>query len=228
MIFLLLISGTLSLKVVCEFRWLTWGIVREHYQCTINKLNITEPETTVDAAEGTHLSGLTNDDVKGIMITDTTCRFMPKGMEKVFVNIEAFQIYNSKLHSVTQQDLQPFPKLKEIHLSGNNLVALDSNLFRFNPELKHINFGYNYLRLIPFDIFDPIEDLQDAYFDGNVCVSRGAKGKWEVNKIVWDFIEKCQPSKTAPIASIETLYFKKYLEELRKDIDHLTSVNVVF
>lgn len=174
------------------------------------------------------MPGVTNDNVRGVMITDTTCHFVPKGLEKVFVNIEALQIYNSKLRSITQQDLEPFPNLLAIHMNANNLISLESNLFRYNPKLRHVNFGYNHLRIIPFDIFDSIEDLKDVYFNGNVCVSSQGVGRWEENKVVWDFIEKCQPSKTAPSANIETIYFKKYLEKLRHDIDQLTSVNVVF
>lgn len=160
---------------------------------------------------------------------------MPQGMIDAFPNIRVFQIEDSRLIKISQSDLEPFTDLIELYLNGNNLVSLDGNLFEENWKLKRIHFGNNKLRFIPDNLLDPLVNLEDVMFNDNVCVNKKAVGKIQINGVVWDFIQNCQPKVVScetkkeeqssdgnSESEIENL--KKMIEELRSDVDRLTAV----
>lgn len=188
----------------------------------------------MDSVSGSHLPGLTDNDIKGFRIFKTDCYYMPQGMIEVFPNVEVFQIEDSRLMEIAQEDLKPFTELSELYLNGNNLMSLDSNLFEFSWKLKRVHLGNNKLRSIPADLLDPLVNLRDVTFNDNVCVNKKAIGKTQINQVVWDFIQNCQPkvvncevkkyeSGSEGNSNWEIENLKKMIEDLRNDVDRLTA-----
>ena len=178
---------------------------------------------TVEKINGGHLFGKTSDDVKAIYITNVVCHFMPKGFEKFFKNIEAIQISDSGLREINQDDLRPFPKLKEIYLQKNRLTTINSNLFDLNPKMTVIHLGNNRIRNISVNVFDPITDLQRLYLGSNVCVSKDGTSRNEINAIEFEIIEKCQFNNRDEIKEFEDL--KREVLKLKKDFEDEKSRN---
>lgn len=230
----MLVPSVVALDVNCTYQKADWGFIKLHYQCLITNITIEDTGVVVESVSRNHLPGLTDNDVKGFRIYKTDCFYMPQGMIDLFPNIEVFQIEESRLMEISQDDLKPFTELTELYLNGNNLMSLDSNLFEFSWKLKRVHLGHNKLRVIPADLLDPLVDLRDVTFNDNVCVNKKAIGKTQINQVVWDFIENCQPktvkcqekkdeasSDSSTDLEIENL--KKMIDELRGDVDRLTA-----
>lgn len=122
---------------------------------------------------------------------------------------------------MTQDDLKGFPQLKELFIKNNRLTALHSGLFDYNPKLKFISFSTNYLRSIPADIIDPIEDLDELRFAYNVCVSRNGKGDNAIKEVLADILEKCQSDAT----NDDMTHLKMKIDQLERDIARLSGGN---
>lgn len=130
------------------------------YQCKVEKISLETEGITVDAVNGTHLIGKSNDDVKVIAIgSSPNMIFLPKGIEKFFPNLEGIVVAFSGLSQITENDLKPFQHLKVLHLVNNRIKVFDTKQFEFNPDLKHIFIQNAVLESISPNIFDPIIEI---------------------------------------------------------------------
>lgn len=203
--FFLFVRAVISVEITCAYQKTSWVYIGDHYQCEVIVIHVDEPNEVVQAINGTHMAGMTADDVRSIYITDKILRFFPKGFEMFFKNIESIQIYNSKLRSITKEDLRPFPMLKDIYLQMNRIAVLGADLFHFNPELKRMFFDYNRIRVISPDIFDPIDDLDSFHFNGNICISKDGKGQKAMNQFISEIVTDCQSSRTDIVSELQRM-----------------------
>jgi hypothetical protein len=119
--------------------------------------------------------------------------FMPKGLEKLFPQIERIAIYSSKLKEITKEDLAPFPMLKVLFLYSNDLETLPSNLFEANPEITHVEFLNNKLKFVGENILSPLKKLIFASFGLNPCINMDAETKDKVPALIEELQNKCKP-----------------------------------
>lgn len=209
--------AVISVEITCAYQKTSWVYIGDHYQCEVIVIHVDEPNEVVEAINGTHMAGMTFDDVRSIYITDKILRFFPKGFEKFFKNIESIQIYNSKLRSITKEDLRPFPMLKDIYLQMNRIAVLGADLFHFNPELKRMFFDYNRIRVISPDIFDPIDDLDSFHFNGNICISKDGKGQKSMNQFISEIVTDCQSSRTDIVSELQRMQHPSMgMEEVKR------------
>lgn len=163
------------------------------YICLVTNLQVNISTEVIEDVTGTHESELSNDNVQGLYIyTSPNLAFLPKGIESFFTKLETIAIKDSGLVAIRQTDLEPFPNLLKLWVIRSKLTALDSGLFKFNPLLQAVYFNGNQLATISADIFDPISDLEKAYFSGNVCINKDGKDRDSVKEIKQEIIEKCQ------------------------------------
>lgn len=211
----------LTVRVSCTYRKSNWNgaVTGENYQCFVDDLRVEKDTERADSVGGKHSPGKTHGDVRSIFIEKSQAHYWPKGVEKFFRNIEGITVQDSTLKALTQEDLKGFSQLKELFIKNNKLTTLHSGLFDFNPKLKFISFSTNYLRSIPADLIDPIEDLDELRFAYNVCVSRNGKGSNAIKEVLGDVLEKCQNSDT----SDDVTQLKMKIEQLEKDIERLSS-----
>lgn len=197
--------AVISVEITCAYQKTSWVYIGDHYQCEVIVIRVDEPNEVVQAINGTHMAGMTADDVRSIYITDKILRFFPKGFDTFFKNIESIQIYNSKLRSITKEDLRPFPRLKDIYLQMNRISVLGADLFHFNPELRRMFFDFNRIRVISSDIFDPIDDLDSFHFTGNICTSKNGQGQKEMNEFISEIVKDCQSSRTDIVSELQRM-----------------------
>lgn len=167
------------------------GIVRI---CKTEGLVITAPNeiiTSVNDQNGTFYHSL---NVKIVHIQHQTVNFLPKEIEKLFPDIEGFQIQKSKLKEIAKEDLSPFPLLKVLWLNNNELEFLPSDLFDGNPELWFINCDSNKVKFVGENIFSSLKKLRYANFESNTCIDKCAEKQSEVLVLEVDLKRKCMQS----------------------------------
>lgn len=148
----------------------------------------------MNGIDGNHEGRRTNDEVETISTNGKkTLLHWPKGVEKIFPNLQGIWVTESGLAEITKEDLKAFPKLKSFVLKDSKLTNLSSDSFEFNPKLKMIDLAGNRISTIGENIFDGIEDLQEVNLKRNACISMKAKGKDEIAALKRLIKEKCQP-----------------------------------
>lgn len=170
-----------------------WGFLeKDVYSCDVYHLRIRNANKTIDDVKGEHARGKSNSDVKALFINDKTCFFVPKGIGRFFKHLENLQIRNSALNEVSKVDLRPFSELIGLWLDGNNLKFLEADLFEFNRNLQFIDFRNNRIQTISADILDPIFNLREILFSGNVCISNDARNLDQLKDVTDKINEKCR------------------------------------
>ncbi|CAG9810614.1 unnamed protein product [Chironomus riparius] len=207
-----------STSIECEYGTENWKILKNVYFCYVNNNpSITTRESAaITSISGTHQSGKTNSDVGGFAVYSKTINYFPRGLETFFKNIKAIQIDNCNLKEVHQEDLKPFPKLIELHLTSNKLEVLEEDLFDFNPDLEFIHFWDNKIVHIEPNVFDHLSKLSYLYLLYNSCIDKKAKNSTsEVKNVIQAAKSQCINSEFSSL--------KTQLESLEKDSKTLNS-----
>lgn len=151
----------------------------------------------------------------------------PQGIEKFFVNLEALAIEDTDIKEVTQEDLKPFTKLKQLHLNSNKIKYIAPNLFEFQPNLELLALKNNLIEHIDPFVFNNLNSLKYLYLADNNCDN----DKINVNIIndrekVFNLIKKIQQKKCVadfyPIyktVSIEKSNLSKSLTTTRNELE---------
>jgi hypothetical protein len=147
--------------------------------CKAQDLVITEPNQTITSINGQTESYYHSQNIKSLYFDGQTVNFMPKGLEKLFSQIEQIVIYNSSLKEIKKEDLAPFPMLRTLLTWSNDLETLSSNLFEANPELTHLKMNQEKLKFVGENILSPLNKLIRADFSSNPCISMYARTKEE-------------------------------------------------
>lgn len=98
------------------------------YRCdVINSVLVTsKSDQEVVRARGFHIRGRGDDDVRFLKASSTQARFFPRGLKKVFGNIQSIQISSAQLQEITNEDLKEFgDNLKYLNLAGNQIEYLE-------------------------------------------------------------------------------------------------------
>lgn len=189
-----LVPMVTSLTLNCKYSSPGWGAkVGDPYACQLHNLDIVSPTEVATVVTGKHHGSRTHVNVRSLQIySSPNMTYIPKGIEQFFHNIFYISIKETGLVAIRKNDLKPFPKLKWLFLSRNQLQTLNSGLFRHNPKLNMLGLEGNQLNSIAADIFDPIEDLQQADFRDNVCINSQATNREKVKEVEQDIIRNCQ------------------------------------
>lgn len=164
-------------------------ILENTYSCigTFGEPNNKKPVTGIS---GSHLPENVLEKVQALLIRNQIVPKLPKGLTRFFQEIVALDLYNLQLRSITREDLR-YPKLKLLHLGGNELVSFDSKLIRLLPHLEFFGANNNPTTIISDDIFDFSSKLKviwlwntclKSFNDGYVGMEDG-KDKLELLKL---------------------------------------------
>lgn len=172
LVFLLCFGAVTALKLQCKFENVDFD--QNYYICEVDNPRVDSTRTNVTGIDGEHFEGRTNQNVNCFKAhRSSLLRAMPSGLENFFHNLTMISIRNTRLKAITQESLKPFSELTVLDLMMNKLRVLESGLFKFNTKLKEIYFNDNHLNAIAPDIFEPLGDLELAYFSGNLCINIG-------------------------------------------------------
>lgn len=187
-----------SLQIVVECEYQTshgWTLIdnpdNDPYGCYIRKTLNVNSKTSVTSATGQHYYDNDESGVVALSIYEGTCEVIPSGFGSVFPNVEYFQIWNSKLKTVSSADIQQFSRLREIWLYTNELEYLESNLFEYNTNVEYINFKSNKIKFIGGNFFENLPNLRSASFYDNTCTSREANDAASLEDVKNEIRQRC-------------------------------------
>lgn len=80
--------------------------------------------------------------------------------------------------TITRENLAFYPNLEKLTISNTGLKRFGSlDVFDSNKKLKEISLKNNQLEVIPWKLFDPLDELLDLLLDGNPLVCN-CSSKW--------------------------------------------------
>lgn len=191
--------------------------VGEIYTC--NPVVTLTSSTTLQNVTGDHETGYGNDDVESLWLTGLNLPFFPDGIANIFKNLRVIEFWGDNIHTISAQDLQPFPQLVRFVLIGNNFTTLNGNLFMHNPLLEWVGLGSNRIQHIGHNLVADLDDLQFLGLIGNICVNENAETREEVLVLAQQLPVLCPPlvEQTTTEQPIEQCPCDEEIDELRQE-----------
>ncbi|XP_054715260.1 leucine-rich repeat transmembrane protein FLRT3-like isoform X2 [Uloborus diversus] len=104
--------------------------------------------------------------VHKLTIDSTGMTTVPDKLFVPFADITSLSLQNNKLTSVSRSMLpSPASKLQYLHLTGNELTTLPSDLFSEMPVLEVVYLRNNKITTLPQDIFEKVNSYKMQRFD---------------------------------------------------------------
>ena len=152
---------------------------------------LSDNETSV-SVNGAHVSEMTNEDVRLLLIQDQNMLHLPRNLHELFPNVEGLIIDNSSLTAISKVDLLNFPKLKLLFIGRNKIEKIESDLFEASPGIQRLGFTNNFTKKIGSGILNPLKMLKFADFDRNSCIAMKALNKNAIENLKLEIERKCQ------------------------------------
>jgi hypothetical protein len=181
-----------STTVNCTFYNYPWPDNSQNiYYCHVTNHQILDnPRLKITEATGKHDCNKTDTSVEGVRINfAANLQQIPKGLDKVFLNIILLGFYaNKNFKKLQRDDLRPFPKLKFLYFDQNAIEVIEADLFRYNPNLEIIKLFKNKIASIVPMVFSDLKSLRVLDISDNMCEAKFSKAsnRVEVEKIVKD------------------------------------------
>lgn len=193
------------------------------YQCTVKDINVTKPDTTVTGVSGNYAGKEFTKTVVRITIRQMICWFMPKGFENHYENILGLEISGSKLKKITRDDIEPFPKLRDLNLSHNMLTSLDVDFLDSNPMLKLLDVSSNSIHTMSVEMLDSVGGEVHLNFVNNVCLSLEGKSLRKANEIRREIMKNCRRAMNGACNQLNDIM--NAVNKLQYSLDDLKNVD---
>lgn len=118
---------------------------------------------------GSHEPGMTNADVKKVLIVDQFCPYLPINLGSHFKNLEVLYVMKSNVTHLTNDDLTGL-KLKIFDVSYNPIKRLHKDYFKGQNSIEIISFYDCKLNYVEKGVLDPLVSLKEGHFQFNECV----------------------------------------------------------
>jgi hypothetical protein len=233
-IFLLffLVKESIEVSFECKFENEILYYVGTIYDCSADELfwNLNEPQ--INLINGTHESGKSNRDVKGLSIEPQNKNHylvdFPQNIHNYFPNLKAILIWYSKISKISSNDLQHFPDLEYFGFHYSKIISIPGDLFKFNKKLKFVFFyGNQELTHVGNGLLEDLKDLKYAGFRQNKCIDMIAVTPEEIEELNEKLIEKCPPDYCPPSCAIDDIKkcFNEKINEQTKTIESNKNLN---
>lgn len=167
---LYLAASAESVTIQCEFQQVSWVVIGINYDCLGNFISGGDG-STISEVTGSHIDGWDNSDVGSVNFQgQQILTRIPSNLHEFFPNLIGIQFYSGILSVITAEDLAPFPELQVLGLSLNQIVRLESDLFRNSPRLRWVSFYSNQLTSVGSNLFAGTY-IETAFFQFNPCIN---------------------------------------------------------
>lgn len=177
LVLILFITKVKSIEIKCEFGSKIC-FHQDFYGCNVISINITSLyDSMVTSVVGKHASGLTHSNVScfhidGLKLNNSVVNFFPHGLSKYFPKLSEIHITNSGLQQLTKDDLKDFGfGLTTVNFGYNEITQINFDLFQQNLNIDQINLEYNKIETIGKGALDYLNNLYTLDFLGNQCYS---------------------------------------------------------
>lgn len=158
----LCITDAFEIDLICEtIEDREWDDVNTVRTCTNKNIEVRTRDTKISQLLDKFGNDLTDVYlIEALAVQDTDMNFIPKGLKAACPKLKALSLRNTGIKSVKREDLQQFGNdLELISFRACYIIALDSNIFADNPNLKFISFQSNHLRYIESGFFSNVRSL---------------------------------------------------------------------
>lgn len=174
LIFCLFILSSNAINIDCTFRNHGWGVIGTVYTCVIKSSQIIANETYITGFTGTHVSGYANTDVRGFYF-EKNCHHIkevPSNIHEFFPNFIGISMWDCGVVNLSGNELKKYRNLQYFTVDYSFIERIPGNLFSYNPQMKLINFGNNFISRIGANLLEPIQNtLVSVSFLNNICVN---------------------------------------------------------
>lgn len=197
-----------ALKFHCTFEIRTWNDLGEIYICsaTSEVTATTTSSISLEEVVGNHLSGKSNEDVKGV-VTYRSSEFtqIPLGMETFFPDLKLIQFWYGNISSVVAEHLRPFPNLVYLSLPVNHITSLDTDLFKYTTKIKDFVIPSNKIQRVGENIFSNLPELRWVNFLSNPCFSYYADTPEQLQYLKNSLAQYCPSSSSSTSTATSSL-----------------------
>jgi hypothetical protein len=116
--------------------------------------------------------------------------YMPADIASHFRHIAGLTINHSQLREIKKRDMEPFYKLRELYLVGNDIEVIEADLFEFNKRLELLWVDGNKIKAIQAGAFDGLEKLKYLNVREEKCMLKKAQNDHEAVVKLMRMIEK--------------------------------------
>lgn len=164
----------------------------------------------VSQVKGTHAYGLTNKDVQAfIMENQSVTRFIDVSF--FFPNILYLNLAKNSLTEVTRADLESYPNLDTLRLSGNKIERISEDIFKGLP-LNHIEMDSNSIEYVLHTLTFPTS-LNYLNLKDNPCINMVAKSEEMLDELKDKLLLSCSHSPRIEHLEIDVGNIKQHESE---------------
>lgn len=216
---------TSGLRFECNFRTSDWTVVGNVYTCQAVVVH-SGSENSLEQVIGVHLEGKSNDDVEFLLVSSQVLNHIPEGIIQFFPNLKAIRWNHSKLLSITAEDLKPFPNLIYFASWGNEISALDGDVFKYTKSLRYLQMFVNQLEHVGHDLLTDLSDLQFVNFNSNPCIKVVASTTQTIHQLNEQLPLSCPPLEASKkIPSECSAKCLEYIEMIETELVELSARN---
>jgi hypothetical protein len=187
------------------------------YYCNVKDMVVKEQGTKVSNFKQLYTEESVID-TQILNIENQVVHFLPNGLSKFVPNTQVLKIQSSGLKSITFSDLSGFHHLKELFVTGNDLVALPANLIQIDANIVKVDFSNNKLKNVGLNFFES-KNVHSASFLDNPCINAATeiydiKGVEALGK---QLTTSCPPTSSMLLSHINWLRYEK--KELKAKLE---------
>lgn len=119
--------------------------------------------------------------------------FIPTNLGKIFPLLTDLHLSGNQIEKLTVEDMKQLPHLEVLSVYYNRLKSLDGDLFKYNLNLKFIDFSDNQIQHIGTGLLDNLKNLTRVYFNRNSCINTYAQSRAAVVELSKTLSCLCPP-----------------------------------
>lgn len=129
------------------------------------------PNERVSVIHGEHLLNYTNNQVRGIVISEQNNPYLPHGFSAFFENILEFEVQRGGLQLIRREDFRDLKTLRHFAVSHGEFSSLPSDVFNDLVLLESVSFNDCLLETLPDNLFYHQPNLKKIIFRGTKIVT---------------------------------------------------------
>jgi hypothetical protein len=150
-------GGSSAFTIDCLYYMDGWPVIDSVYQCTVQNLQH-QANHTVTGVTGTHIAGMTNDDVGLVRIIDNyNVDFIPRGLTSFFPNLRGFRSEHSSIDTLHGDEFDEYgEKFIYLTIHYSNLTTISSRIFDHTPNVGLVDVFGSMIERVGHDLFTPV------------------------------------------------------------------------
>lgn len=180
----------------CVFGTQSWMYIGDEVYSCIATISFYGNPSVLEDVLGNHMARKNLSDVEGLIVAHQKLGQIPTNLEEFFPNLKGVDFSNSELLMISSADLKVLPNIVWFRVWKNQIISIDSDLFKHNPDLQYIDFDANWLQNVGFNLLGELRNLRLVEFNQNPCISTFASTPMAIYDLNIQLSISCPPLDT--------------------------------